>query len=42
MLFWCAVWGAVAGAVFYVLFGNGDDLDGAEERSAYYDDHLDD
>lgn len=36
-------WGAVAGAVFYILFGNGDDLDGPEERSAYYDDpDLDD
>lgn len=40
MLFWCAVWGAVAGAVFCVLFELGDD--GPEERSAYYDDHLDD
>ena len=42
MLFWCAVWGAVAGAVAYVLFGMADDLDGPEERSTYYDDHLDD
>ena len=39
MLFWCAVWGLVAGAVFCILFELGD---GPEERSPYYDDHLDD
>lgn len=40
MLFWAVVWGAMAGAVFFVLFGDGsgDDLD---ERDGHEDADLD-